>query len=161
MTGFLNVKKFEFNKKSLEQAYSFLKAAGKESFEAVALFAGSIEGGHAIIKEAILPLQKSYKLESGLMYAVDGKELHRINVWLYENKMSLLAQIHSHPKEAYHSETDDEFPIVATIGGLSIVVPNFAKGNLNHMNWAYYRLSVDAEWSELSESDIDNLIEIK
>ncbi len=160
MIGFLDIKRFEFNRSNLEKAYTFLKEAGKESFEAVALFAGCIEGDRATVKEVILPLQKSYKLESGLMYAVDGEELHRINVWLHENKMSLLAQIHSHPRDAYHSETDDEFPIVATVGGLSVVVPNFAKGNLNHLDWAYYRLTAEAEWNKLCESEIENLIQI-
>lgn len=160
MNGLLEIELFEFDQESIQKAYSFLKLAGKESYEAVALFAGHIEGKKARIKDVILPLQKSYKLESGLMYAVEGEELHRINVWLHQHGLRLLAQIHSHPREAYHSSTDDEFPIVATVGGLSIVVPNFARGALNHLDWAYYRLSTDPLWTELSESEIENLIKI-
>ena len=80
------------------------------------------------------------------------------NLWLYENKLKLLAQIHSHPSEAYHSKTDDEFPIMTTLGGLSIVVPYFAKHRLNHLDWAYYRLFSETNWIELNQSEIKNLI---
>jgi hypothetical protein len=44
---------------------------------------------------------------------------------------------------------DNAFPIVATIGGLSIVVPDFASGTIALENWAVYRLSPGNEWIEL------------
>ncbi|HMJ69743.1 MAG TPA: hypothetical protein VK508_12655 [Cyclobacteriaceae bacterium] len=161
MSGLSTVNKFLFPKNVLDKAYTFLQEAGKERFEAVALFAGILDDGNAYIKEAILPLQKSYKLSSGLMYSVEGEELHRINVWLYQNKLKLLAQIHSHPQEAYHSETDDAYPIMSTEGGLSIVVPNFARSKMDHSAWAYYRLQPRMEWVELTLPDVRNLIELE
>ena len=157
MTGFTNITTFQFPKSVLEKAYSFLQHAGKERFEAVALFAGDVDGNLARIKEAILPEQKSYKLPSGLMYSVEGDELYRINVWLYNNKLKLLAQIHSHPQEAYHSRTDDESPIVSTEGGLSIVVPNFARSTMDYMTWAFYRLKPGMEWQEVSDQEFHTL----
>lgn len=161
MTGYLNLRKFEFSSEIIIETYSFLRRAGVEGFEAVALFAGKIENQNAHITEVIFPEQKSYKLESGLMYAVDGEELHRINVWLYKKKLKLLGQIHSHPQDAYHSDADDAFPIMSTQGGLSIVVPDFAKHPLNPLEWAYYRLSKSGDWLELTESEIIDLIHIK
>lgn len=161
MIGFLHVELFVFERSVVEQAYEFLSKAGDKGYEAVALFVGSIQENRATVTDLILPEQKSYKLETGLLYAVGGEELHRINVWLYKNKLKILAQIHSHPREAYHSETDDEFPIMATVGGLSIVVPNFAMDELSHLHWAYYRLSDTATWDELSEDVINKLILIK
>lgn len=161
MNGFLGVQRFEFTKDSLVEAYSFLGQAGVKSFEAVALFAGQLQGTSARIERVIFPLQRSYKTKSGLLYEVDGDELHRINMELYKNNLKLFAQIHSHPGEAYHSETDDEFAIVATIGGLSIVVPNFAQENLDHRTWAYYRLSKNSVWNELEQQSVEELIIIK
>jgi hypothetical protein len=160
MIGFLDINSFEFQNDCVENAYSFLKKAGKKSYEAVALFAGKIEGHNAVVTEVICPLQESSRSRYGLMYTVDGKELHRINLWLYENKLRLIAQIHTHPTEAYHSETDDEFPIVTTLGSLSIVVPYFAKGKLDYLDWAYYRLFSETSWEELEHSDIEKLIKI-
>jgi hypothetical protein len=158
MNGFLDVQRFEFPKECLVEAYSFLGQAGTKSFEAVALFAGQMEGTTARIQKVLLPLQRSYKTKSGLLYEVDGEELHRINVELYKSNLKLFAQIHSHPSEAYHSETDDEFAIVATIGGLSIVVPNFAQEKLDHLTWAYYRLSKNSAWIELEFQSVKELI---
>ena len=160
MIGYSVIKTFQFPKMVLEEAYSFLQNAGKERFEAVALFAGQVDGKIAVVKEAILPKQKSYKLSSGLMYSVEGEELHRINVWLYKNKLKLLAQIHSHPQEAYHSETDDAFPIVSTEGGLSIVVPNFARSKMDYLTWAYYRLKSHMVWTEVSNEEFNSLIQV-
>ena len=91
------------------------------------------------------------------MYAVEGEELHRINVWLYENKMKLIAQIHSHPSEAYHSEADDRFPIVDTYGGVSIVVPDFATGIITLNDWAIYRLSLNKTWDKLTNRQVNSL----
>lgn len=160
MSGLSALKKISFPKSVLEKAYTFLQEAGKERFEAVALFAGVIDSDNAHVKEAILPLQKSYKLSSGLMYSVEAEELHRINVWLYTNKLRLIAQIHSHPQEAYHSETDDEYPIMSTEGGLSIVVPNFARSKMDHLTWAYYRLKPGMQWVELTDHELNILIEL-
>lgn len=160
MKGYDNLKSFEFDKKCLNEAYSFLRKAGDKFYEAVALFAGKIEDDKAIISEVICPLQESSRSQYGLMYTVDGKELHRINMWLYEHKLKLIAQIHSHPSEAFHSETDNEFPIITTVGGLSIVVPYFAQDPLNYHDWAYFRLTSEICWEELSQTEIENLIKI-
>lgn len=160
MSGFLDIKCFEFQNECLSEAYSFLKKAGNKYYEAVALFAGKVDGSNAIISEVICPLQECSRSEYGLMYTVDGKELHRINLWLYENKLKLIAQIHSHPNEAFHSETDDEFPIAATLGCLSIVVPFFAQNPLNHFEWAYFRLFSEAFWEELNQTEIKKIIKI-
>jgi hypothetical protein len=53
-------------------------------------------------------------------------------------------QVHAHPGEAFHSGTDDAFPVVTTEGGLSIVAPSFCKDALV-ANAAIFRL-VDQEW---------------
>ncbi|CAG7632536.1 hypothetical protein HGB39_27975 [Rhodococcus opacus] len=39
-----------------------------------------------------------------------------------------VARIHSHPAEAYHSQTDDANPVLTHEGALSIVVPFFGLG---------------------------------
>jgi hypothetical protein len=158
MIGFLDIEEFIFAENSLPEAYNFMKKVGLSSLEAVALFAGEIKGSQAIIKAVICPLQESLRTEDGLLYTVGGEELHKINIWLHKNKLKLIAQIHSHPTIAYHSETDDKYPIMSTIGGLSIVVPNFAQDSLNHLEWAYYRLSQDGIWKELDEKEIKKLV---
>ncbi len=160
MIGLIEIENFIFKKEHLIEMYSFLGDAGNEQFEAVALFAGEIENNQANIKRVIYPKQKTYKTEQGLMYFVDGDELHNINMWLHANKLMLIAQIHSHPTEAYHSAMDDEYAMISTFGGLSIVVPNFAQDPLDHLEWAYYRLSLESIWEEITKPEVEQLIKI-
>lgn len=144
-----------------EHTYSFLRAAGKNKLEAVALWAGVKKGNEFAVHYSITPKQKSYSLESGLMYRVDGEELYNINVWLHQNKLTLIAQIHSHPGEAYHSETDDAFPIVTKDGSVSIVVPDFASRPFAKEDWAVYRLIPKRGWSPLSANEIESFIKVE
>src|ERR1035437_6269449 len=159
--GYLNIEKIIMPYQCLEKAYNKMREAGQSRLEGVALFAGKEEGATFKIETTIVPEQKAMSLEDGLLYAVSGDELHRINVWLYENKMSLIAQIHSHPTRAFHSKTDDAYPIVATVGGLSIVVPDFASGAADINLCAVFRLQPGKGWVELDKKEKNSLIEIK
>lgn len=144
----------------MQDIYSFLQDMGRRSVEGVALLAGTELGDSFTVTHAIIPGQRSYQLEAGLLYAVEGAELHRINVWLHQNRLRLIAQIHSHPYEAYHSETDDRYPIVDTHGSISIVLPNFAEHPENMETWAVYRLDAKKGWMELDDSEIRSLIQL-
>jgi hypothetical protein len=160
MIGFTHIEKITISELHISKAFNFLNYAGRKGVEAIALFAGYEADTTFHIKEVLIPKQLGYILEQGLMYAVEGEELHKINVWLYENNMKLIAQIHSHPSEAYHSATDDRFPIVDTYGGVSIVVPDFATGTMSLNDWAIYRLSLDKTWDELSNKQVNSLFKI-
>lgn len=144
----------------IDYVYKRLREAGSEGVECVALWAGNIKADTFEVKNSIIPAQTAYKIEMGLLYSVDGEELHRINEWLYRNKMTLISQIHSHPGEAYHSDADDRFPIVAVVGGLSIVIPDFAFGEISLSNWAVFRLFPQKGWLQLKEADVSSLIQI-
>jgi len=161
MIGFSEIEKIFIPLSCINEAYSHLRECGLKGFEGVALFAGTKEDNFFDIKTTIIPAQKLYKIESGLLYSVDGDELYKMNMWLYTNKQNLIAQIHSHPGRAYHSETDDQFPIVTVMGGISIVVPDFASRAFSIEDWAAYRLVGQQQWEELTIKQIENLIIIK
>ncbi len=85
--------------------------------------------------------------ENGLLVAVEGKALFDVNRSVHERKEILAAQVHSHPTDAYHSSTDDAYPLVTLLGALSVVVPNFASNAPGDMDlWAWYRLSKRGRW---------------
>lgn len=125
-----------------------LQLAGQVGCERFVLWSGVREAEAFVIRTAHVPAQTAYRLPEGLCVRVDGAELHRLNVWMFEHGEELGVQVHAHPTEAYHSETDDTYPIVAIRGGLSIVVPNFAREGLLGSGVAYYRLS-NSGWGEL------------
>lgn len=147
--GLLAITSFHLPVSHAEKALAHMRAVGKQGLEGVALWAGVIDGTAFHVQETIIPAQEASRTEQGLLYVVEGEELHRINRELYRSGLRLAAQIHSHPGRAYHSDTDDAYPIVAVLGGVSIVVPNFAKGPLDVNTWAVYRLTPDWGWTEL------------
>lgn len=117
-----------------------LRSTGRHGLEGMALWAGVVEGSAAKIIEVIIPQQDGLRTEHGLAVTVPGPELHRINVHLFKNKLRLIAQVHSHPTEAYHSDTDDRYAIATALGSFSIVVPDFATGPFDINDFATYRL---------------------
>lgn len=160
MKGYSHIDLIILSKEHLTRAYNFLKDTGLQGAEGICLFGGKMVDNSFFVKVIIIPRQTGYIMEQGLMYAVDSDELLRLSLWLYENDMQLIAQIHSHPTVAYHSEADNRFPIVDSIGGVSIVVPNFATGNISLNEAAIYRLSINKSWERLSEKEVNSLFKI-
>jgi hypothetical protein len=160
MAGLTYITKIIVPLDSINMVYEHLRKAGESGMEGVALWAGSAVESFFVVGTAIIPRQIASRLDDGLLYSVEGDELYRINVWLYNNDMTLVAQLHSHPAEAYHSETDDAFPIVAVLGGISIVIPWFAAYPFDLSDWAVFRLKEHSGWTELSNKEVKELIEI-
>lgn len=134
----------------LEHTHTTLREIGVNEVEGLVLWAGRQEGATAWVEAVLLPEQQALRTASGLSVHIAGTEIHRINVWLYKKRMELIAQVHSHPGEAYHSELDDAIPITTTAGNLSLVVPDFARGPIDLATYAGYRLSNDGSWVDVS-----------
>ena len=125
-----------------------LRAAGREGHEAFVLWTGVIDGDAFIVRNAHMPKQTGYRSEEGVCVRVDGDELHRLNVWLYEHSELLGVQVHSHPTDAFHSETDDSYPIATTVGALSVVVPRYGRGGVQGSGVAVYRFDA-RHWNRI------------
>ena len=134
-----------------------LRHAGRDGYELFVLWSGTRDGPSFHVKTAHVPQQTSYRLKTGLCVRVEGDALHALNVWLFEHGEMLGAQVHAHPTDAYHSETDDSFPIVTTLGGLSLVVPDFCRAGL-FVRSAAYRLADDG-WRR-DPANVARLIEV-
>jgi hypothetical protein len=135
-----------------------LRAAGHTRSECFVLWSGVQEEETFHIRTAHVPRQTAYRFSDGLCVRVEGDELHRLNVWLFEHGERLAVQVHSHPTEAYHSETDDTYPIVTVRGGLSLVVPDFGRAGLLGNGVAYYRLGLSG-WDEISPDEAKRMIQ--
>jgi hypothetical protein len=134
-----------------------LQKYGAKGLEGLVLWLGEIEGNAAHVSRAMVPEQRSISRESGVGYFVEGDTLFQLNRALAQTGLRLIAQVHSHPNEAYHSEADDQYAIVTAEGGLSFVVPNFGKAPLDPTIWAIYRLT-QGEWRGLSMNEAKLLI---
>lgn len=82
------------------------------------------------------------------------------DTWLTEfwkclalSKRSVKAQVHTHPGRAFHSASDDQWPIVSQVGFISIVIPDFAKGKETLDGAWVGRLGTDGQWHRLASAD--------
>jgi hypothetical protein len=134
------VEEFSVLKHIVSSTERSLRAAGRDGYEMFVLWSGRRKGSRFEVCTAHVPRQTSYRLQTGLCVRVEGEALHKLNLLLFESGETLGAQVHAHPTDAYHSETDDTFPIVTALGGLSLVVPDFCRAGL-FVRSAAYRLT--------------------
>lgn len=158
--GFLDIERVIVPLSLAEAANEHLRRVGREGYEGFALWAGWREGVVFRVLETIIPAQRGIRSEEGVCVRVDGDELFRLNVHLYERGYSLIAQLHSHPGAAYHSDTDDAFPIATTAGAFSLVIPDFAVHPFSLDRCAVYRLQPGYGWVGVDPEDVQDLIQL-
>ncbi len=69
---------------------------------------------------------------------------------LADESLGVRVQVHTHPGAAYHSSTDDENPVVATPGFLSLVIPNFAIGSIGFDQAFLAQIDAGGMWHQVS-----------
>jgi len=85
-------------------------------------------------------------------YEVDDNWLTEFWKHLAASKRSVKAQVHTHPGQAFHSSTDDKWPIVSQPGFVSIVIPEFAAGDPSLEGAWVGCLQADGTWRRLGSA---------
>jgi hypothetical protein len=161
--GLSSLTRLIVSRRLAERSQEMLRAPGERGFEALVVWAGrwrDFELGIFDVELVIMPVQRGVRTEGGVAVVIDGDALFEMNVLLNAHGQRLVAQLHSHPDEAYHSETDDRYSVVTARGGLSLVVPNFAFGPFDLDSCALYRLEIGAAWVEVPPQEAALLIDI-
>ena len=122
--GLLDIRRFVIPTAVVVETIKFLRQVGTEGLEGFVLWSGQREAEDTFrIMRCIVPKQHGMKTPNGLLVTVDGETLFEVNKLLHEAHEILAVQVHSHPTDAYHSSTDDTFPLVTLLGALSVVIP--------------------------------------
>ncbi len=138
----------------------FLRKVGSHQCEGIVLWVGTLNEPQFVVQHAVVPRQRAFSAHGGVCVIADDDSLADLNQWLYQSGERLIAQVHSHPLDAYHSEADDANAIITTVGGLSIVVPDFAKHDFTIENVAAYRLAKSG-WKPLTCDDLATLLRLE
>lgn len=106
----------------IRKTLSVLQEAGMQQIERILLWLAPLKGETVEIAEIYIPLQ---------IAEVDYFHIPREGVasmlqHLKAKKLKVVAQVHSHPREAFHSPADDRWAIINHLGALSLVLPYFA-----------------------------------
>jgi hypothetical protein len=141
-----------------ETTQAHLRKAGNSGHEGLVVWSGVQKGDTFHVRTVTSPEQNPIRTSDGVCVVVEGAALHRLNVWLHKNGERLIAQVHSHPTEAFHSSMDDDYAVVTAPGSLSLVVPDFAKRPFAVAECAVFRLTAQGRWVEVGSAQARRLI---
>ncbi|MGN6400704.1 MAG: hypothetical protein ACTHMD_09630 [Flavisolibacter sp.] len=143
--------KLEISTELLQHTLQLLKESPKK--ERVVLWFGKKENDTYSVKEVHLPFQITE--EDSFFIPPEGME--QIMNRLRPNRLIIVAQIHTHPFEAYHSEADDTWAIVRHLNAYSLVIPWFCKDTTVSnflLDVATYVLNNHNYWEEVSNKNL-------
>lgn len=144
----------------VEHTLAFLRESGADrSAEGVALWLGQRLDDGITVTEAYIPGQ----IAAEDYFRIPPDSMAALLRHLGEKRKFIAAQVHSHPREAFHSYADDTWAIVRHVGALSIVVPEFARSVSTNdfiAKTASFRLSRDNTWDLVPPSELRRILRI-
>ena len=131
----------------VQKTFATLRECGRGECECAVYWIGPSESN--LVNGVEHPIHR----RSPFGYEINDRWLTDFWKRLAVSKHSVKAQVHTHPSEAFHSETDDNWPIVSQGGFLSIVIPDFATGEVSLENAWIGRLRGDGIWCRLGSPE--------
>jgi hypothetical protein len=127
------------------QTIAHLRDRGSNHEEGFLAWSGIHRDSRIIVKSAFIPAGEVLRHHLGIGFSDDAIEVIANKILAKGEK--LIAQVHSHPFEAFHSETDNRFPLIHRKGFLSIVVPFFGKYGFDRFDYfRIYEYLQDNQW---------------
>ena len=152
------VRRYRLPAAVLNDTIRVLREVGQGIKEAVVLWQGRVEDAEtAAVTRVIVPRQETGPLH----FNVPLRERLRILAEVSSADEFILIQVHTHPRQAFHSEADDRLAITKHTGAISIVVPDFGMlwdGNL--LKTSVNRCQGGDRWRELTLTEIADLFEV-
>lgn len=132
----------------LRETFAQFRQCGRGRDECVVYWTGPLDSPHRVDR-VVHPRHAS----SPHHYEVDRVWAVNFALELADLRRSVRMQVHIHPGEAFHSETDDQHAIVSTPGFLSLVVPGSAEGPISLDGCYLAELTPDGNWRSVSPTD--------
>jgi hypothetical protein len=130
----------------LDATREHVRSRGTVGEEAALCWAGTVQGRSAIITTALVFASAGRQGHTQITAAATGL----LYAHCHARGLTLLAQVHSHPADAFHSAIDERLPHSAERGFLSLVVPNLgACSFVEFDSWCVFeqvRYEIWREW---------------
>jgi len=142
----MNTEYVEISCEGIEKSIHLFRDAGER--ECVLLWLGRREKGVQKIVDVYRPEQ----IGTVDYFEIPRNGMAELMTRLRVDGLYVVSQVHTHPKEAFHSYADDRWAIVRHVGALSIVLPRFALFTTadNFLEQAaVYQLDQSNDWIEV------------
>jgi hypothetical protein len=130
----------------------FLQKDGLLQRESVALWLGRRAGGEVRVVDAVRPEHQAGRD----FFHIPAPAMGLLRARLRDENLMIAAQVHTHPREAFHSPADNRWAIVRHVGALSLVLPHFAQRIAPGAFWtetAFFAMSDLGEWCRVDARD--------
>ena len=149
----------EVSEKLVEETLCFLKEAGSRESECVVLWLGKRASSNITVEAAWKPDQ----IAGEDFFEIPEASMETLFEMLRANRWMVAAQVHTHPREAFHSFADDRWAIVRHKGAASLVIPYFAS-TTSVKNFPQrtkvFQLSSKNRWMEVNRKRIADIYRI-
>lgn len=138
----------KIQKELIEESLNQLKGSPKK--EKVILWLGRRLDQNYIVDEVYVPDQ----ITGEDYFIIPENGMDKLMKKLRLNRKMIIAQVHTHPQYAFHSEADDKWAIVRHTGAYSLVLPFFCSTtNINNFlnNVAIFVLDDHNYWEEVDK----------
>ena len=113
----------------LDNTLTALRTEGEFCVESLVFWGGAVADGVAVVTHVFVPKGPGvYKHQ--LQVRINEQVIAALCGELDPPRLVLLGQVHTHMEAAFHSPSDDRFSL-DTPGYVSIVIPEFARGNVS------------------------------
>ena len=109
----------------LEDAFEHLRRCGAGRAECVLYLTGPV-ADPTLIDGVMHPSHTATPGGYDVPSDTIGEVWRELLIW----ERSVRVQVHTHPSAAYHSPTDDAHALIHSVGFLSLVIPDFAMGDV-------------------------------
>jgi hypothetical protein len=136
---------YRLPRRMIETTFATFRSCGAGERECQ-LYWASPWSNPSIITEVVHPRHMS----SAYALSLDSAWISDFWLELANRDLGVRVQVHTHPGEAFHSPTDDAFPLIHEVGFLSLVIPDFATGAVG-FNHAYLtEIQPDGSWRQVN-----------
>jgi hypothetical protein len=128
----------------IEETFAIFRSCGAGKRECQ-LYWGSSWNEPLALTEVVHPDHRS----SFGGVTLDEAWINKFWLQLADRGLGVRVQVHTHPGEAFHSKTDDDFPLIHEAGFLSLVVPDFALGPVGFDRAYLTEIQPDGRWRQV------------
>ena len=132
------------------QILAELERRGENCHESGVFLLGVEHGGRREVLDAIYYDQLDPDAYSSGVCVLHGSAFAKLWALCRERNLTVVADAHTHPVEAFQSSSDKANPMVAQVGHIAIIIPNFAREPVLLRHLRIYEYCGEHEWMDRS-----------
>ncbi|MBN9523424.1 Mov34/MPN/PAD-1 family protein [bacterium] len=135
-----------------------LHRRGENSHEAGAFLLGCERWGRLQVTDAVFYDELDPAAYATGVCVLHGEAFAALWALCRKRKLTVLADVHTHPRAAFQSESDRTNPMVARAGHVAIIVPNFAAGQPRASELGVFEYRGDHRWRDRTHPTTRNYL---